>query len=178
MTEVLLGLGSNVDRARHLTAALDALSPLMECMHCSPVFESVAVGYSGPNFYNFVVQGQTQLPLLDFDRHLKAIEAANGRYAPDRKGLPLDIDVLLYGDAVGVFGDGGLVLPRPEILHNAFVLWPMALLVPEQVHPTTGQSFAQLWQEAKIGQQLWPVAFEWRGQALTPPSLLAAYPAP
>ena len=57
------------------------------------------------------------------------IEADNGRYAPGRKGLPLDIDVLLYGDRVGNFD--GLVLPRPEVLKNAFVLWPLALLAPE-----------------------------------------------
>lgn len=176
MTQVLLGLGSNLERERHLTAALDALSSLLNEMRCSPVFESVAVGYSGPNFYNFVVQGETQLPLLEFDRRLKAIEAENGRYAPDRKGLPLDIDVLVYGDQVGTFGNG-LVLPRAEILHNAFVLWPLALLVPEQQHPVAGRSFAELWQAAGIVQQLWPVAFQWQGKDLTPQALLAAFPA-
>ena len=53
------------------------------------------------------------------DRRLKSIEADNGRYAPDRKGLPLDIDVLLYGDLVGDF-DG--LVPRAEILKNACVV--------------------------------------------------------
>jgi 7,8-dihydro-6-hydroxymethylpterin-pyrophosphokinase len=63
--------------------------------------------------------GATDLPLMELDRRLKFIEADNGRYAPDRKGLPLDIDVLLYGDLVGNFD--GLILPRAEILKNAFV---------------------------------------------------------
>ncbi|MNH12766.1 7,8-dihydro-6-hydroxymethylpterin-pyrophosphokinase [compost metagenome] len=102
---------------------------------------------------------------MELDRRLKFIEADNGRYAPDRKGLPLDIDVLMYDDLHGTFD--GLVLPRAEILKNAFVLWPLALLAPELVHPGEGKSMARLWQEANIDQVLAPVAFEWRGLQLT-----------
>ncbi|MGH8407189.1 MAG: 2-amino-4-hydroxy-6-hydroxymethyldihydropteridine diphosphokinase, partial [Pseudomonas sp.] len=110
------------------------------------------------------------LPLMELDRRLKFIEADNGRYAPDRKGLPLDIDVLLYGELVGNFD--GLILPRAEILKNAFVLWPLSLMAPQRVHPEVGKSFAALWQDAHIDQVLAPVAFEWRDQPLTPDSLL------
>ncbi|MBC2881659.1 2-amino-4-hydroxy-6-hydroxymethyldihydropteridine diphosphokinase, partial [Campylobacter jejuni] len=95
-----------------------------------------------------------ELPLLELDRRLKFIEADNGRYAPERKGLPLDIDVLLYGEQVGNFN--GLILPRAEILKNAFVLWPLALLAPQLQHPVAGRSFAELWASAQIDQQLWP----------------------
>ena len=173
---VLLGLGSNAGRDRHLTAGLDALAALLVDMRCSPVLESVAVGYSGDNFYNLVVSGSTELPLMELDRRLKFIEAESGRYAPNRKGLPLDIDVLLYGDLTGNFH--GLELPRPEILRNAFVLWPLALLAPDVCHPLRGETFAQLWQHARIEQQLWPVAFSWRGLELTPAELIAASPRP
>jgi 2-amino-4-hydroxy-6-hydroxymethyldihydropteridine diphosphokinase len=124
---------------------------------------------SGP-FFNFVVSAFTDLPLMELDRRLKFIEADNGRYAPDRKGLPLDIDVLLFGDLVGNFD--GLILPRAEILKNAFVLWPLSLIAPDRVHPGVGKSFAVLWREAQIDQVLAPVAFEWRGEQLTPSNLL------
>lgn len=177
MIQVVLGLGSNIDAQKHLCAGLEALDILLKELHCSPVFESLAVGYQGPNFHNLVVTGYTDSPLLELDRQLKAIEADNGRYAPQRKGLPLDIDVLLYGDQVGTFG-GELVLPRAEILRNAFVLWPLALLIPEQQHPVAQQSFAQLWQHSGIQQQLWPIAFQWRAQALTPQWLLEEFPHP
>jgi 2-amino-4-hydroxy-6-hydroxymethyldihydropteridine diphosphokinase len=172
LTRIFLGLGSNIDRERHLCAGLDALAGFLTDMTCSPVFESHPVGIKSGPFFNLVVSALTDLPLMELDRRLKFIEADNGRYAPDRKGLPLDIDVLLYGEQVGNFD--GLVLPRAEILKNAFVLWPLSLIAPQRLHPEAGVSFARLWSEAKIEQILWPVAFEWRGEQLTPAALLAS----
>lgn len=170
MSLVYLGLGSNVEREAHIRAGLDALAQLLEDMRCSPVFESRAVGIRSGPFYNLVVCGRTELPLAALDRRLKCIEADNGRYASGRSGLPLDIDVLLYDDRVGNFD--GLLLPRPEILRNAFVLWPLALLAADLRHPGEGLSMGELWARAAIDQQLAPVPFNWRGVELTPPSLL------
>ena len=164
LTPVYLGLGSNIERERHLGAGLDALAAMLRDMRCSTVFESQAVGIKSGPFFNLVVTGLTDLPLLELDRRLKFIEADNGRYAPDRKGLPLDIDVLMYGDLHGSFD--GLVLPRAEILKNAFVLWPLSLIAPELVHPGAGKSMAQMWQQAQIDQVLEPVPFTWNGKAL------------
>ena len=165
LSTVYLGLGSNIDREPNLRAGLDALAGILEGMRCSAVFESQPVGIRSGPFYNLVVTGQTRLPLMELDRRLKFIEADNGRYAPDRKGLPLDIDVLMYDGLHGVFD--GLTLPRAEILRNAFVLWPLSLIAPELVHPGEGKSMGQLWQEARIDQVLAPVPFEWRGVQLT-----------
>jgi 2-amino-4-hydroxy-6-hydroxymethyldihydropteridine diphosphokinase len=165
LTRIYLGLGSNIDREAHLRAGLDALAGFVQDICCSSVFESQPVGIKSGPFFNLVVTGLTDLPLLELDRRLKFIEADNGRYAPDRIGLPLDIDVLLYGELVGNFD--GLVLPRAEILKNAFVLWPLSLIAPEVLHPGVGRSFAALWAEARIDQVLAPVAFSWRDRQLT-----------
>jgi 2-amino-4-hydroxy-6-hydroxymethyldihydropteridine diphosphokinase len=174
LTRIYLGLGSNVDRQKHLCAGLDALSGFLTDIQCSPVFESHPVGIKSGPFINLVVSAQTRLPLMELDRRLKFIEADNGRYAPDRVGLPLDIDVLLYGEQVGNFD--GLILPRAEILKNAFVMWPLSLIAPTLKHPGVGVSFEQLWDETEIDQKLWPVSFEWRGEQLTPGALLSAFP--
>ncbi len=176
MTRIFLGLGSNSERDLRLQAGLEALAAFLQDLRCSPVFESRPVGIKSANFYNLVISARTDLPLAELDRRLKCIEADNGRYAPERKGLPLDIDVLLYGEQVGNFD--GLVLPRAEILKNAFVLWPLALLAPGAIHPETGKSFATQWEEMACEQQLWPVAFQWRGAELTPEELRQACPAP
>ncbi|MEX6501849.1 2-amino-4-hydroxy-6-hydroxymethyldihydropteridine diphosphokinase [Pseudomonas zhanjiangensis] len=174
LTPVVLGLGSNVEREDHLRAGLEALAAILQDMRCSPVVESRAVGIKSGPFLNLVVAGFTALPLGELDRRLKFIEADNGRYAPDRKGLPLDIDVLLFDDLVGNFD--GLVLPRAEILKNAFVLWPLAQLLPDSLHPLERRRFAELWHDARIDQQLWPVAFQWRGVELTPVELIQRSP--
>ena len=170
LTEVYLGLGSNTERERHLCAGLDALAGFLVGMTCSAVFESQPVGIKSGPFFNLVVAAKSDLPLMELSRRLKLIEADNGRYAPDRKGLPLDIDVLFYGDLEGDFEF--LTLPRAEILKNAFVLWPLSLMAPNKVHPGVGKTLAQMWAEAQIDQVLAPVAFEWRGVQLTPAEML------
>jgi len=170
LTQIYLGLGSNMEREPHLRAGLDALAGFLIDVRCSAVFESQPVGIKSGPFFNLVVSAFTDLSLMELDRRLKSIEADNGRYAPDRKGLPLDIDVLLYGDLVGNFD--GLILPRAEILKNAFVLWPLSMMAPDRVHPEVGKTLAELWRDAQIDQVLAPVGFEWQGQQLTPSTLL------
>lgn len=173
LTQVYLGLGSNIEREPHLRAGLDALASFLTDMRCSAVFESQPVGIKSGPFFNLVVSAYTDLSLVELDRRLKSIEADNGRYAPDRKGLPLDIDVLLYGELVGDFD--GLILPRAEILKNAFVLWPLSMMAPDRVHPEAGKTMAALWRDAQIDQVLAPVGFEWQGQQLTSDSLLQGF---
>ena len=173
MPLISLSLGSNRDARRSLSLGLAALEQQFGELQVSPVFESEPVGISSGPFFNLVVSGETDLTLAELDQRLKLIEADNGRYAPGRKGLPLDIDVLLYGQQVGDFD--GLILPRAEILKNAFVLWPLALHAPQVLHPGVQRSFADLWQTAQIAQQLQPIAFQWRGHELTPSELILAH---
>ena len=71
----------------------------------------------------------------------------------------MDIDILLFGDESGV--SCGIELPRPEITENAYVLQPLAELLPEALHPATGVSYGELWQGYdKAKQKLWPVALD------------------
>ena len=174
LTQVYLGLGSNVEREKNVCAGLDALAAFLQDMRCSAVFESQPVGIKSGPFFNLVVSANTDLELPELSWRLKLIEADNGRYAQDRKGLPLDIDVLFYGDLIGSFE--GLTLPRAEILTNAFVLWPLSMMAPNKVHPSAGITLAQMWADARIGQVLAPVPFEWRGKQLTPAMVLPAAP--
>ena len=170
LTNVYLGLGSNTEREVRLCAGLDALYELFGELQCSPVFESEPVGIRSACFFNMVVHVKTAMPLVELNQHLKQIEADNGRYRQPPKCLALDIDVLLYGQQAGVHE--GISLPRAEILTNAFVLWPLAIVAPHVLHPVRQRRFLYLWQHAQIDQQLWPVQFVWQGQQLTPPELL------
>lgn len=168
MTQVWLSLGSNVDRHKNITAALDALSLLLDDMVISRIFESESVGFAGRNFFNLVVGGNTSLGVGELTQKLKAIEDENGRVRTGPKFSPrtLDIDILLFGDAVGVID--GVELPRDEILKNAFVLWPMAELAPALKHPLVQKNYDVLWAEYnKASQKLWPIDFIWQSKTIS-----------
>jgi len=167
MRSVYLSLGSNIDRYRHISAALDALADEFCELEISTVYESESVGFKGSLFLNLVVGVHTSLGVAELSARLKQIEDDNGRDRSSPKFSPrtLDIDILLYGDFVGT--SAGIKLPRDEITKNAFVLQPLAELAFGQTHPELGVCYEQLWRAYdKASQPLWPVDFAWRGITL------------
>ena len=167
---VYISIGSNVDRERYVTAALDALIQWFGELDISPVYESESVGFNGSPFLNLVVGVDTALSVGELSRRFKQLEADNGRRrdAPKFGARTLDLDILTYGDRVGIVD--GVELPRGEILKNAFVLQPFADIAPEAVHPTTGQRYRELWRDYRSDQKLWPVPFTWQGRQLSGPA--------
>jgi len=162
VVKVFLSLGSNINRHQNICAALDALTDQFGALEISSVYESEAVGFNGDHFYNLVVGLNTDLSVSELSRHLKNIEDANGRRRDDAKfsSRTLDIDVLTYADLSGVVDS--VELPRQEILNNAFVLWPLAEIAADEVHPVAAKSYGELWQAYdKTSQKLWPVDFSW-----------------
>jgi len=145
MVRVALGIGSNVDRRRHVQAAVDALRARFGEVRLSPVYRSRARGFDGPDFYNLAALIDTDLPVEELHRELRAIEDDEGRTRNGARfaSRTLDIDILLYGDAV--LRADGYNVPRDEILTCAFVLRPLADLVPATVHPETGNTLAEEW---------------------------------
>ncbi|MBA4500934.1 2-amino-4-hydroxy-6-hydroxymethyldihydropteridine diphosphokinase [Marinobacterium marinum] len=167
MTRVYLGLGSNRERERYICAALDALAERFGKLCISSVYESESVGFKGSNFYNLVVGLDTGLGVAELSACLKGIEDDNGRdrTGPRFSARTLDIDILTYGDRKQP--ESGVQLPRDEILHNAFVLRPLAELAPDVCHPVLGDTYEVLWQQYEYEQVLWPVDFEWRGRRIS-----------
>lgn len=167
MAHVLLSLGSNIDRYTHLSAALDALQQAFGDLQISPVYESEAVGFDGDHFLNLVVGLSTVQSVGDLSAHLKAIEDANGRQrgGPKFSARTLDIDILSYDELVGCVD--GVELPRDEITQNAFVLKPMADIVPDALHPQEKISYLAMWQAYDQAQKLWPVDFTWQGRSIS-----------
>lgn len=162
MTAVYLGLGSNKNPQFYLGRALTALQESFGELHISPVYESESVGFKGSNFFNLVVMLNTSLSVKRLLEELRSIENANDRdrSAPKFSSRTLDIDILLYGDQVGEFD--GVVLPRQEILDNAFVLLPLCDLAPGLIHPVKKQSVAALWsQYDKSQQRIWRAELTW-----------------
>ncbi|GAB4178756.1 MAG: 2-amino-4-hydroxy-6-hydroxymethyldihydropteridine diphosphokinase [Wenzhouxiangellaceae bacterium] len=160
LATVYLGLGSNVDAERHLRSGIAALRARFREVRLSPVYRSRAVGFEGDDFLNACCRIRTGLAPAELKDWLSELERRHGR----RRGVAkfsdrtLDIDILLHGDRVGVFGS--LRLPRPDILQYAHVLKPLSDLAPDLVHPETGRRIAEHWAEFDGPGSLWRVDFD------------------
>ena len=171
MPQVILALGANIDgvaegRAtgpvKTLGLAVAALETAgVEITEVSSVYRSPAVGPGyQPAFYNAVLSGQTSMGPDRLLRLLKKLERDAGR----RGGLywgprPLDVDIIDYGGRVRNWQPAGsragrkrygaeklspLAYPHKRAHLRAFVLKPLAEILPRWRHPILQMSAARL----------------------------------
>ncbi len=167
LNQVYLSLGSNIDRERNIGSALDCLEHAFGEISVSRVYESEAVGFKGEAFFNLVVGIRCQLDLESLSKTLKRIEDQHGR---DRSGAKfgsrtLDIDIVCFNRLVGFHQ--GIELPRPELYYNAFVLLPMADLIPAEIDPIYGEDYRTLAEKLETKQVLWPIDFLWKNRRIS-----------
>lgn len=138
-TTCYVALGSNLNNP--LAQLLDAIEELDQLpgtnLHkVSSFYQSVAVGPGEQGDYiNAVTLLKTRLSPQALLKHLKQIEAAHGRELDAERwtARPLDLDILLYGNAVICEPD--LEIPHPAMMERNFVLYPLADLRPHLVFP-------------------------------------------
>jgi 2-amino-4-hydroxy-6-hydroxymethyldihydropteridine diphosphokinase len=140
-----VGLGGNVGEvARTLAAALDALDrlPRTRLLRASRFYRTPAWGLRDqPDFLNGAAVFETGLAAEALLDALLAIERDFGRARGDGVGerwgpRTLDLDLLLYGDAV--IDLPGLRVPHPHLHERAFALLPLAEIAPAAVIPGHG----------------------------------------
>jgi 2-amino-4-hydroxy-6-hydroxymethyldihydropteridine diphosphokinase len=132
-----LSLGSNLgDKRRNLWRALAALEKSgVRVDRVSSVYRTEPVACAAqPWFYNLAAAVETPLrprQLLDL---IQRVEREMGRVRTRKAGpRPIDIDILLAGDAVVRAKD--LEVPHPRLAERRFVLVPLAEIAPAAVHP-------------------------------------------
>ncbi|MBE8167897.1 MAG: 2-amino-4-hydroxy-6-hydroxymethyldihydropteridine diphosphokinase [Shewanella sp.] len=161
MAQIYISVGSNIEPEKNIKIGTKELEKNFGKLILSSIFQSEAVGFDGGDFLNSVVGASTELSITEVLQVLKTIEKNNGRQASAIKfsSRTLDLDLLLYDDEVC---SQPVQLPRPEITFNAFVLWPMAEVAPELIHPETKQSYQFMWDAYdKASQNLKPIDFTW-----------------
>ena len=98
-----------------------------------------------PRFLNGAVEAETTLSARELLERLLAIERELGRKRTEETRWgprTIDLDLLLYGDAI--VEEPGLVVPHPRLAERRFALEPLAELDPGLEIPGIGSVRALL----------------------------------
>lgn len=142
MTQIYLGLGSNLDREHNLQQAFAALTKSFGLLTVSSTYHSKAVDGLGDDYYNLCLGFTSTHPITAIKQSLVTIEQQLGRNPSLVGVVAIDIDLLLYGDEV--FHSPSITIPHPDILAYAHVLIPLCELAPNYCHPLEGKTLAQI----------------------------------
>jgi 2-amino-4-hydroxy-6-hydroxymethyldihydropteridine diphosphokinase len=150
---ILIGLGANLSHERYgaprqtLEAALTELGRRgVRTVRVSPWYRSAPVPASDqPWYFNAVAEVASDLPADALLAELHAVEAAFGRARTvTNAARAIDLDLLDFHGEIAAGGPGRATLPHPRMAGRAFVVRPLADLVPDWRHPITGQSVGDL----------------------------------
>jgi 2-amino-4-hydroxy-6-hydroxymethyldihydropteridine diphosphokinase len=131
-----LGLGSNLgDRQAQITLALDSLAmhPHIDVLAVSALYQTPPWGKTDqPAFFNAAALIETDLAPRTLLEAVLGIERSLGRLRNELWGpRTIDLDILLYGEET--IGEPGLTIPHPRIQERAFVIRPLADILPDAV---------------------------------------------
>jgi len=144
--EAYLNIGSNIEPEKHLRESIRLLRDYGEVKSVSSAWQSHAFGSDGPDFLNACLQFMT--PLDDHDlkeQVIRPIEAELGRVRGPDKYAPrtIDIDIILFDDEPF----------SGEFWSNAFVVVPLADLLPDFHHPFNYERLSRV--AAHMRRQTW-----------------------
>lgn len=134
---VFLGLGSNIDPEENLLRAVQLLRQSVDILARSSVWETSSVGSPGPNFLNAAVLTATRLSAPELaSQVLRPLEAKLGRVRTADPNYPrtIDLDILIY--------DMNII--DPEIWVRAHKCIPLAQILHDYAHPTTGEAISSI----------------------------------
>lgn len=146
----VIALGSN-RRGRHGAPTDEvraALAAIGGTVMTSPLITTAPLGPARRRFVNAAALVESDDTPPEMLARLKAIEAAFGRRRGQRwTDRVIDLDIILWSG--GAWASDGLTVPHPEFRRRAFVLRPLAAIVPGWRDPVTGLTIRQL--AARLG---------------------------
>lgn len=141
-----LNLGSNILPEKNLPKALELLADHGEIRQISSVWESEAVGTTGPNYLNVCLDFKTNYSHGSLKRKIiHSIESKLGRVRGADKFAPrtLDIDIVLF--------DGEFI--DPKNLKLAYIMVPLAEILPGFEIPGTSETVGEI--ATRLRREVW-----------------------
>ena len=143
---IILSIGTNIgNRERNIDNAIVALGEIGKVTAISPIYTSEPWGFESENgFYNIALTIESELLPLDLLRETQRIEKELGRTAKtttEYTDRVIDIDIIDYDNQIidyrveSTDNTSLLTLPHPLMHLRNFVLYPLADIAPEWVHP-------------------------------------------
>ena len=133
---VLIGLGSNLNPEINISEALHLLGTYVAIRNCSSIYQSQAVGSTGPDYHNSAVLIETDSTLELLRKNiLSPIEDQLDRIRSADKYMDrtIDLDVLIYNQTV----------TDPELWTQVHVAVPAAEILPDFRNSETGEKISQ-----------------------------------
>jgi 2-amino-4-hydroxy-6-hydroxymethyldihydropteridine diphosphokinase len=138
LAQALLALGGNLGEVRDTLERAIALlceDTQVRLLARSSDYATPPWGIADqPAFVNLCIAVATELTPTALLTRVQAVEQALGRRRTQERRWgprPIDIDILAYDDVTLTGAE--LTLPHPRLLERAFVLVPLAEIVPERV---------------------------------------------
>lgn len=135
MARAFIGIGSNIEPAVNVRAAIHALARQTRLVAISMVYLTEALGDTGQApYYNCVAEIESDAPPAEIKfEMLRNIESRLGRKRTADKYAPrtIDLDLIVYGDLT--LDAEGIRLPDPDILERPFLAIPLFELAPDMV---------------------------------------------
>ncbi|MBQ8636158.1 2-amino-4-hydroxy-6-hydroxymethyldihydropteridine diphosphokinase [bacterium] len=153
MSRVFISLGSNLgDRLSNIQQAVSSLSmhDKITIVKTSSFYETEPWGNKNQEwFINAALALDTDLSCEELLMYCQNIETQLGRVRKENEKWSqraIDIDILMYDDAIIAKGDA-LTVPHPLMHLRAFVLVPMLEVKSDLVHPVFKKTIAEMYDE-------------------------------
>ena len=156
--KIFLGLGSNIEnRYNNLQLGLKCLNdhPHIWITNESYIYKSPSMYVlDKADYYNMVIEVETNLEPLNLLKVVKEIEAKCGRIKNDIKNMPrkLDIDILSIDNLI--IETNILMVPHSKISERLFVLRPWNDIAPNFIIPKINKTVSTLLQENNCDNNL------------------------
>jgi 2-amino-4-hydroxy-6-hydroxymethyldihydropteridine diphosphokinase len=142
-----LSLGSNHgDRLNNLQKAVDQITKQIGFVKSvSPIYQTAAMGFEGPDFYNICIELRTHFNKELLLNKILTIETQLGRkriQTTTYESRVIDIDILLLENEISK--SKNLKIPHPEMLKRNFVLKPLTDIAPSLIHPVNNKTISNL----------------------------------